>query len=108
MTPSFTLLADIVNQVQMPDDGTLSRTIYQDDGLKVVLFGFAAGQELSEHTATMPAIMHFLSGEADVTLGPKQVTATSGTWIRMEAQLPHAIRAKTPVVMLLTLLKAQA
>jgi quercetin dioxygenase-like cupin family protein len=108
MNPTFTLVGDIESQVQMPEDGTLSRTLYQDEGLKVVLFGFAAGQELSEHTATMPAIMHFLSGEADVTLGPKQVTATTGTWIHMEAQLPHAIRTKTPVVMLLTLLKAQS
>jgi quercetin dioxygenase-like cupin family protein len=84
---------------------TLSRTLFQDELLKVVLFGFSAGQELSEHTASMPAIMHFLTGESDVTLGPDRVAANAGTWIHMAPQLPHSIRAKTSVVMLLSLLK---
>ena len=105
MTAAFTLLADVMNELSPPADGTLSRTIYQDERLKAVLFGFGAGQELSEHTASTPAIMHFLQGEAEVTLGPKQVAAKGGTWIHMPAQLPHCIRAQTPVTMLLLLLK---
>jgi quercetin dioxygenase-like cupin family protein len=105
MTTPYTLLDDLAHQVETPTDGTLSRTIYQDDRLKVVLFSFSAGQELSEHTASTPAIMHFLTGESDVTLGSDKVTAHAGTWIHMPAQLPHSIRATTPVVMLLSLLK---
>ena len=88
-----------------PADGTLSRTVFQDDRTKVVLFHFAAGQELSEHTASTPAIMHFLEGEAQVTLGAEVSTAASGTWIHMPAHMPHAIRAQSAVVLLLTLLK---
>jgi quercetin dioxygenase-like cupin family protein len=105
MNTLHTLIANLSNEIAPPDDGTLSRTVYQDDHLKVVLFGFAAGQELSEHTASMPAIMHFISGEADVTLGPDSVHASDGTWIHMPPQLPHSIRALSPVVMLLLLLK---
>jgi quercetin dioxygenase-like cupin family protein len=105
MTLPFTLLTDLANQVESPADGTLSRTIYLDDRLKAVLFGFSAGQELSEHTASTPAIMHFLAGEAEVTLGQEKVTANAGTWIHMPAQLPHSIHTKSPVKMLLLLLK---
>ena len=108
MTKPYTLLADLAHQVESPADGTLSRTIYQDEGLKVVLFGFSAGQELSEHTSSTPAIMHFLTGDSDVTLGPDKVVANAGSWIHMPAKLPHSIRAKTPVVMLLSLLKSAA
>jgi quercetin dioxygenase-like cupin family protein len=107
MSTSFTLLSDVAHQVETPADGTLSRTLYHDERLKVVLFGFSAGQELSEHTASSPAIMHFLTGESDVTLGSEKVVASAGTWIHMPAQLPHSIRTKTPVVMLLSLLKNQ-
>jgi quercetin dioxygenase-like cupin family protein len=71
-----------------------------------VLFGFAAGQELSEHTASTPAIMHFLKGEADVALGQDKVAASAGTWIHMTARLPHSLLAKTPTTMLLMLLKS--
>ena len=108
MAIPYTLFADLAKQVEPPADGTLSKTIFQDDGLKVVLFGFAAGQELSEHTASTPAIMHFLNGESDVTLGADKISANAGTWIHMPAQLPHSIRTKTPVVMFLLLLKASA
>jgi quercetin dioxygenase-like cupin family protein len=106
MSKPYTLFADLAKQIEVPADGTLSKTIIQDERLKVVLFGFAAGQELSEHTASVPAIMHFLSGESDVTLGPDKIAATAGTWVHMPAQLPHSIRAKTPSVMLLMMLKA--
>jgi quercetin dioxygenase-like cupin family protein len=105
MNKAYTLLSDITRAVEPPADGTLSRTVYQDDRLKAVLFGFSAGQELPEHTASTPAVMHFLSGEADVTLGRDHVTAAAGTWIHMPPQLRHSIRARTPVTMLLLLLK---
>jgi quercetin dioxygenase-like cupin family protein len=106
MSDQYTMLADLAHQVETPADGTLSRTIYQDERLKVVLFSFSAGQELSEHTATTPAIMHFLAGEVELTLGGDEVAAGAGSWVHMPAQLPHSIRAKTPLVMLLTLLKS--
>lgn len=107
MASRYTYFADVAAEVQPPADGTLSRTLYQDDRLKVVLFGFAAGQELSEHTASTPAIMQFLRGEADVKLAANHVAASSGTWVHMPAQLPHSIRATTPTVMLLLLLKGE-
>ncbi len=99
----ITRLSDLVPEV--PSDSILSRTVYNDDRVKVVLFGFAAGQELSEHTASQPAILHFLEGEAHLTLGEDSMEARAGTWVHMPPQLPHSIVAKTPVVMLLLLLK---
>jgi quercetin dioxygenase-like cupin family protein len=103
--PDEAQVVDLAKAVSPPADGIISRTIYQDDRIKAVLFGFGGGQELSEHTASKPAVMHFLSGEADVTLGSKPLAATAGTWVHMAAGLPHSIVAKTPVVMLLLLLK---
>ena len=105
MTAPYTIVQDLAHQMEPPVDGTLSRTIHQDERLKAVLFHFSAGQELSEHTASTPAVMHFLEGDADVTLGGDAVVASAGTWIHMQAQLPHSIRAKTHVVMLLLLMK---
>src|SRR3989304_2292962 len=105
MNNSHTYFADLVVEIEPPADGTLRRTLLQDDRLKVVLFAFSGGQELSEHTASTPAIMHFLRGEAVVTLDSDRVEATAGTWIHMPANMKHSIRTTTPVVMLLLLLK---
>jgi quercetin dioxygenase-like cupin family protein len=101
----YTLFLDLAKEVQPPDKGILSRTLFSDDRLKVVLFGFAQGEELSEHTASMPAILHFLQGQAKLTLGDDTLEAQSGTWVHMAKGLRHSIQAKTPVVMLLLLLK---
>jgi quercetin dioxygenase-like cupin family protein len=101
-------LAKVINlmdAVEPPTDGITSRAVYDDDRLKAVMFGFDAGQEMSEHSTPKVAIMHFLSGEAEVTVGAERLTATGGTWVHMAAGLPHSIAAKTPLTMLLLLLK---
>ena len=38
-----------------PEDGILSRTLFNDDRVKAVVFGFGKGEELSEHTASTAA-----------------------------------------------------
>ena len=101
----YTMFLDLAKEVQPPDKGILSRTLFNDDRLKAVIFGFAQGEELSEHTASMPAVLHFLQGEAKLTLGDEPVEAKPATWVRMPKSLRHSIQAKTPVVMLLLLLK---
>jgi quercetin dioxygenase-like cupin family protein len=93
---------------EIPADSIVSRTLFSDDQVKAVLFGFAAGQELSEHTAGTPAIIHILQGQAVLTLGGQSQPAGPGTWVHLSARWPHALVAQTPVVMLLLLLRDQA
>jgi quercetin dioxygenase-like cupin family protein len=101
----YTLFLDLAQEVQPPDKGILSRTPFSDDRLKAVLFGFAQGQELSEHTASMPAVLHFLQGDAKLTLGDDTIKARPGTCVHMAKGLRHSIQARTPVVMLLLMVK---
>ena len=104
MTP-YTHISDLAKEAQPPEKGILSRTLFNDATVKAVIFGFAQGEELSEHTASLPAILHFLQGEAKLTLGDDTVEATAGAWVHMPTGQRHSIQAKTPVVMLLLLLK---
>jgi quercetin dioxygenase-like cupin family protein len=105
MSTPYTFIPDLTKETQPPDKGILSRTLHNDTRLKTVLFGFAQGEELSEHTASMPAVLHFLQGKARLTLGDDTVEAQPGTWVHMPTGQRHSIQAKTPVVMLLLLLK---
>ncbi len=106
MNEAFSYVADVAGYLEIPSQGTLSRTIQNDDHIKTIWFGFAAGEELSEHTASTPAVLHFVQGEARLTLGREERDARPGTWVYMRPHLPHSIAAKTPVIMLLTLIKA--
>ncbi len=104
----YTFFEELAGQLPpVPPDSIVSRTIYDDERVKVVLFGFAPGQELSEHTASMPALLHILSGAARLTLGEDVLEAGAGAWVHMPARLPHSLLAKTPVTMLLLLLRGE-
>ncbi|MCA9969298.1 MAG: cupin domain-containing protein [Anaerolineales bacterium] len=102
-TTFFPNLADLV--ADAPTDSIVSRQILKDERLHAILFQFAAGQELSEHTSAFPAVLHFLDGRARLTLGDAAQTAVAGTWVHMPARLPHSIVAETPVTMLLLMLR---
>jgi quercetin dioxygenase-like cupin family protein len=103
--PEHTYFEDIAAAAtEIPVDSILSRTVHRDDRLKAIVFAFAPGQELSEHTASVPAIIHFLEGEADLTVGDSRYDARPGTWVRMDANVTHSIVARTPVKMLLLML----
>jgi len=103
MTLPYTCV-DLEHAVEIPSAGILSRTIYTDPTITVIMFGFDAGQELSEHTAARPALLQFLRGEAQLTLGGDPVAAHPGTLVHMPAGLAHSVRAVTPLVMQLILL----
>jgi quercetin dioxygenase-like cupin family protein len=105
MTTTYSYILDLAKEAEPPADGILSRTVFQDDQVKVVIFGFGQGQELSEHTASKPAMLFFVKGEAKMGLGDDVQAAQAGTWVHMSANLKHSIMAKTPVVMLLVLFK---
>lgn len=106
---SYTFFDNLIESVpEILADSIISRTLYADEHVKVIVFGFATGQELSEHTASQPAMIEFLQGEAEVTLGDDVHHARPGTWIHMPPRTPHKITAKSPVIMLLTLLRSGA
>jgi quercetin dioxygenase-like cupin family protein len=99
-----TVFRDLLAEAPVPARGILSQTLSNEDGIELVLFAFAAGEQLSEHTSARPAIMHILSGEADMTVGAEAIQAVAGTWARMPADTKHSLVARTPVVMALYLL----
>jgi quercetin dioxygenase-like cupin family protein len=107
MSSNYNYIEYLPDQLpEIPPDSIVSRTLSDDGQAKLVLFGFAAGQELSEHTASMPALLYFVDGEAHLTLGEDEYPARAGSWVSMAPRLPHSIVAKTQLVMLLVLLKA--
>lgn len=88
----------------IPIESIVSRTFLRAGETKAILFAFDKGQELSEHTAAVPAILHFVDGEADVTVGEDRHNAGPGTWVYLPPRMKHSITAITPLKMLLYML----
>jgi len=96
---------DLEGMIEFPRDGIVSKTILKKAGKDVTLFCMSAGQLMSSHTSSYPAIIHVLQGKGEVTLANKKYEAKPNTWFYMPANLPHAIKAQQSLVFLLTLFK---
>ena len=95
----------LADEIQPPDTGKKSLVLVDDPKTKVIVFAFAAGEGLAEHIAPLPAIIQIIKGEGTLTFVDETVVAKPGTWIHMTAKTPHSVKATTPLVLLLTLLK---
>lgn len=92
-------------ETQFAAHGIVSRTLVRTENLRVVLFGFSAGQELTEHTTTQHALVQVLSGSCEFSLAGKPQQLKAGDFLSMPPNLAHAVKATTAFSMLLTLSK---
>jgi quercetin dioxygenase-like cupin family protein len=97
----------LAEETRFAPNGIVSRTLLRTANARVVLFGFAEGQELSEHTSTQHALIQILSGECEFSLAGKPRTLKTGDLLYMPPNLAHAVRATQPFSMLLTLFKPE-
>lgn len=100
----MTALSDIITAAEVVPDGTLSRTILDAEGVRLVLFSFDTGQELREHTAAVPVLLQALDGEFAVTADGRTVTLAPGGVLHLGARVPHAVTTSRAGRLLLTML----
>jgi quercetin dioxygenase-like cupin family protein len=95
----------IAELVEVAEEATVSRVLARSAGGSLTLFAFAAGQELSEHSAPFDALVQVLEGELELTIDGNGVAARPGEIVLMPADIPHALRAVDDTKMLLTMLR---
>lgn len=103
MTHSW--IEDLVGEVEIPSDGTLSRVVAKEDGVRLVAFAFDAGQELTEHTASVPVVLQVISGALIVTVAGEALEMSPSSWLYLGAGEPHSVHAREPARLLLTMLR---
>ncbi len=110
-SPSRTLLAeDRAEAISLPeklsysDAGIVSRTVLQTPELRIVLFTFAAGQELTSHSSRRRAWVQILEGECDFFYEGRWERLQRGSGLHLPPSHPHAVKASAgPFAMLLVL-----
>ena len=97
-------IPDLTTLIEVAPESTVSRTVLRAEGTRVVLFSFAAGQELTEHTAAIPILLQVLHGRLRVGADGQQVELAPGGLVHIGARVPHEILALEPSRMALTML----
>jgi quercetin dioxygenase-like cupin family protein len=100
-------IVSLAEETRFAPNGIVSRALLRTENSRVVLFGFAAGQELTEHTSTQHATVQILSGQCDFFLSGKPHALKPGDLLYMPPLCPHALKATTQMAMLLTLSKPE-
>lgn len=98
------VVADL-RQAEFAREAIVSRSLVENDHHKIILFTLSAGQELSEHTASVPASIHILAGEGTVELAGEEHAARPGMLYYLPAELRHAVRARGDLAFLLTMFR---
>jgi quercetin dioxygenase-like cupin family protein len=86
--------------------GIVSQAVLSAGGLRVTLFRFAAGQEMSEHTSSARALVQVLGGSGDFDFNGRTHRLKQGDLLHFPPKLPHAVRAVEDMTMLLTQIEA--
>jgi len=97
--------SNLDDMVDFAKDGIVSKVVAKVVGAEFSLFCMYAGQSISSHASSFPAILHVLRGVGNVTLGNKRHDAKPNAWFYMPPRLPHAIRATENLVFLLAVFK---
>lgn len=101
--PDQAAVLALEEETRFAPNGIVSRTLLRLPQARGVLFGFAAGQELTEHTSTQHAVVLILSGRCEFVLAGKRHELRAGHLVYMPPGLPHAVRATEALSMLLLL-----
>jgi len=96
-------ILSLPDETQYAPNGIVSRTLLRTAHSRTVLFGFAAGQELTEHASPQHALIQILSGSCEFTLAGAPRNLKTGDLLYMPPNLPHAVKAAEQFSMLLTL-----
>ena len=91
--------------VAYSDDAIVSKTIVDRKTGIITLFAFDKGQKLSEHTTPYDALVHILDGEAELVIGGETLQVSSGKFVIMPANIPHAVTANQRFKMLLIMIR---
>jgi quercetin dioxygenase-like cupin family protein len=100
---AHTAIDDLATTVEIQPGAVVSKVIYRDEALNVTVFGFDAGEGLTEHTASRTALIEVLRGRLSLTVDGETYDAAPGFWLRMATGAPHSLVATEPTLMLLTL-----
>ena len=95
----------LASETQFAPNGIVSRTVFATPTTRIILFGFAPEQEMTEHTSTRHALVQMLTGECEFTLGGRKQILKTGDFLHLPPGLPHALLATQQFSMLLTLTK---
>jgi quercetin dioxygenase-like cupin family protein len=102
LSPAQAGTCSLLAPVENVAHGIVSRAVLTTPTLRLTLFHFDAGQELSEHTSKARALVQILSGKCAFSVGKTVHMLKPGDLLHLPPGISHAVTAPESFSMLLT------
>ena len=99
------IVTKLTDLPQYEKGSIVSKTLIDRKAVAVTIFAFDGFQGIVKHVLPHDALVYVLDGEAEVAISGKSHTVKMGEMIRLPANKPHAISAKSKFKMMLITIK---
>jgi quercetin dioxygenase-like cupin family protein len=99
------VVADLATELPVTPSATTSRVVIANDVVRVVAFAFDAGEELTEHTSTMPVVVQVLRGRLRFGVAGQQHELAAGDAVYLAPDEPHSLEALEPALVSLVMVR---
>ena len=98
-------MKNIIELIEYPKEGILSKEILKNDKIDVTLFCMALGTEIDEHTSTKQGFVYVIDGKGLFNLEGEEIEMIPGVFIPMRENAVHSLKAEENASFVLVLNK---
>ena len=100
-----TVVSDVLASLPVTPSATTSRTLLDNEAVRVVVFTFDTGEQLTEHTAAPPVVVQLVQGRMRFQVAGQDHDLAAGDCVYLAPKEPHALEAIEPSVLSLIMLR---
>ena len=97
-------LKNLIEDYAYQDESILIKTILRDEKVNIALLLVDSGQGLIEHAASTEAMVYIVEGEIKFTISNQNYSLIKGSFLKLEAGVPHSFIAVEKTRMLLIIM----
>jgi quercetin dioxygenase-like cupin family protein len=95
----------LAEALPVTEASTTSRTLVDNERVRVVAFIFDTGEQLTEHTAAMPVVVQLSAGTMRFEVNGKAHHLAAGDCVYLAPNEPHSLEALEPARMSLVMIR---
>lgn len=95
-TDESLVVSGLADDLPITTAATTSRSLVDNDRVRVVAFSLDTGEQLTEHTATMPVVVQLIAGAMRFDLAGQSHQLRAGDCVYLAANEPHSLEALEP------------
>jgi quercetin dioxygenase-like cupin family protein len=100
------VVADLASEVPVTPSATTSRVVVANEAVRVVVFSFDTGEQLTEHTSTMPVVVQVLRGALRFEVAGATHDLGAADCVYLAPNELHALEAVEPSLVSLVMIPA--